>query len=55
MRVALALGRRGHRFRAHGVPHLCHDKRKPTVMSSHSKALETASEPGSSRSAPIMK
>jgi hypothetical protein len=38
-----------------GVPHACHDGRRTAVMSSHSKALQMASELGISRSGLAMK
>ena len=38
-----------------GVPHSCHDTGRTTVMSSHSRALQTVSELGISRSALTMK
>jgi hypothetical protein len=37
------------------VPHTCHDEGRTAVMSSHSKALQTASELGTSRSALTVK
>lgn len=38
-----------------GVPHTCHDEGTTKVMSSHSKALQTASELETSRSALTVK
>ena len=37
------------------VPRTCHDEGRTAVMSSHSKALQTASELGTSRSALTVK
>ena len=37
------------------VPHTCHDVGRTTVIGSHSKALQTTSELGTSRSGPTMK